>query len=750
MRKVLNKIICLTVAMVLTLGVALLAACGEFFDTKPLAGDISGTVSSQGGFSVQKGDYVYFINGVEGNTADNSFGTPVKGSIVRISKTDLANHNYSSVQTVVPQVAYSGSYNAGLYIYGDYIYFSTPSTARNSSGEVLNSDLDFKRAKLDGTEIMSNYYLRLSNNAYDYRYVEVNGVVYILYVATGESLFNETTGVTNIHSFNTQTGTDTILAYNVASVMFDSTDKTNPQIYYTMNVYNYATNANYGYNQVYTVRADETEQNSYDFSSIVGWEGEADVEEGQPYDQYINCGTLVYDGIGSMLSATPFNYSQTEKNAMNYTYALTKYVGGTLFYTRTSTNNTQAYLFSIKDSAITSSHNAITANQSSDARILTDGSAAGDLTYVFKANGDLDFVIGTANTGLTINKAVNGKLQTLIKDQAGSNFYHIVDSGTATVLFIDGDYLYYSIAGGNGYTFYRINYKGDYADYHGMPIPDGDGNIATTDYTQVQILDLDSVSDWYMPELVEGQLLFASETDSMTSYNYIMACDISGLDNAGIKALSDKYASIDETITEICEDLDTTLYANLEKSLKWAKFTGETEYITDLAQAANAQADENDLDPIYPEGTLTRYANFITPTSSNEWSEFTDTKTVNGTAVYSNRRDYYYTVVGTMTESDYNGYIDLLKTEYLQSYPEQEVITWWDGLNTAAKVCFIIGMCVTGLVVIGAATFVVIKLWRKRKNASPVRRRRIKVDMTDDKDIDVYSDGEKNSDEENS
>lgn len=101
-------------------------------------------------------DYVYFINGYTLNTADNTFGTPLKGSIQRISKDSIARRDYTASETVVPLVAYSSHYYAGIYIYGDRIYYATPSTARNSTGEIQNSNLEFKSSSLDGRETMSN------------------------------------------------------------------------------------------------------------------------------------------------------------------------------------------------------------------------------------------------------------------------------------------------------------------------------------------------------------------------------------------------------------------------------------------------------------------------------------------------------------------------------------------------------------------------------------------------------------------
>ena len=87
-----------------------LLLCGSAFafsgcsGYKPTAleGDISGAVSSNGGFVVEKGNFVYFINGQEESNADNTYGEVVKGGLYRIAKTDLKAGNYEKAQAVVP------------------------------------------------------------------------------------------------------------------------------------------------------------------------------------------------------------------------------------------------------------------------------------------------------------------------------------------------------------------------------------------------------------------------------------------------------------------------------------------------------------------------------------------------------------------------------------------------------------------------------------------------------------------------
>jgi hypothetical protein len=141
------------------------------------------TVSSNGGFAVQKGDFVYCINGYESYTASNVYGDAVKGALMRISVSDLNDKKYDKAKTVVPSLFVAQDYTSGIYIYGDYVYYATPTTDKNlETGAIDNTKIDFKRAKLDGTEApMSDYYFRLENNASKYRFVEEGGTVYCLY-----------------------------------------------------------------------------------------------------------------------------------------------------------------------------------------------------------------------------------------------------------------------------------------------------------------------------------------------------------------------------------------------------------------------------------------------------------------------------------------------------------------------------------------------------------------------------------------
>ncbi len=751
MSKSFTKIICIFVAAVAALGIAVLSACGGTYKASALKGDYSGEVSSNGGFAVEKGNYIYFINGKQANTADNTFGKPVKGAVMRISKTDFSARNYDAAETVVPHIAYSGQYNAGIYIYGDYVYYATPSTEKNSNGEIQNSYLAFKRTKLDATGTMKDYYIQLSDSATDYRYVEIDGTVYLLYVATNEKLYGESTGCTNIHSVNLTTRANTLLAYNVDGYVFDGADATNGRIYYTMKVKNLTTDSLYSnYNQIYTVTADADKPNEYDFSAVKDYDADK-------YPMYVNCGKLIFDGIGAIDSitedVTQFNGITAEEakeiKHSPYTYALSSYdgVNGMLYYTRISKvveSEGSKALFAVKESDLLSeTHNCVKSNPDNSACLITDSAAAGNYTYLYK-DGAPESVLIAGDAGFTKAKIIDGKITTeKHPNENYENRFLIPCTGKPTVLFTashDGvNYIYYSLSSDGGDSINRVGIDGVNSDYNGYK-PDE----TTDEFTSVNILDLDACSDWYKPEMIDGQIIFATETeaDYVDDYNYIMVCDLRKegkvLTNAQISDLNDLY----EGITEQIDKIDAEVYENLPNALHYAFLTGDRDYLAKLIKAYTDILGY-DEEKFWSVQSVEKYYAFIDAKPDGEWGDYSAAVKVNGKDVAANKRDYYYTFLGAIPKDDNALYTEALRNKYLQSYPVKEGKEWYEplGVNSELKGAFaVVGIVLAGLIVIAAAVTVPLVIVKKRKKSEPVYRKRYKVDTTDDKNINVYED----------
>lgn len=744
MSKRFTKIICGAVAVISAAALAIAPGCANNWKGADASDTATSAVAgTNGGFVVETEEYAYFINGKSENTQANDFGSVVKGSVQRIKKSDLDANDYTNTTTIVPSVIYSGSFDAGLYIYNGYLYYTTPSTQVNTSGQVLNSRLDFKRTKLDGTDTTNGYIWQSEDNTVDYRYVEVDNVVYILY-AISENLYGSTK--TNIHSVNCETGKDLILAYGVSEYSFDTENPENPYVYYTMDVPEaMGESSTFGYNQLYRVRADVTESpRSYDFSNVEDYNFETD-------PVYINMGDFVFDGIGKLRASqglTQFNYGYNvdgveQKPVLtngDYTYGIQWYKNGELYFTRNDTVGS-THLYKIADSEIQEGRNAITANDSVTLFIAEDYTTE----YTFVTMDGVLYAVETSSSGI-FKKPMN--YDTVKNSYSFGDSIMMSTDATATPLFVKEQgghiYLYYSMTGGNGYTVNRLAIDGTNDDYNKLPVED------QPDYRGVQVLDLDACSGWYMPEFVGNTLLFASEVEGMQDFNYIMGCNLSGesgiMTNGEIEALNEQYEAIEEKIADYDSKTNSDgskTYENLAGALRYEFYTRDGDYLGELMQAF-VDVEGKQLNHYYSEETVQIAKDFIDCTG--DWATDEDgnayaTKRVNGEDIKSNKRDYYYSLVGQMSEEDATAYADYFKnnTSYMKAYPVDNS-TWWEKLTTGGKVGFIIGMVAAGLIVIGGVTVLVIFLVkRKKKGAEAVDEgSKMKVDISDDKNIDVY------------
>lgn len=755
MRKRFTKIICTAVAAISALSLVGISACSNsnVLSVKDNSAVVAGT---NGGFMVETQDYAYFINGVASSSDDNVYGSVLKGSVQRIKKSDVANLDYSKSETVVPSVIYSGSHSTGLYIYDGYIYYSTPATDRNTSGEIQRSKLDFKRTKLDGSDTTRGYIFQSDNNGIEYRYVQPQGAgsdVYLMYVNSSEKLFDESTGVTNVHSVNCTTGVDTLLAYNVAGYAFDTENVENSYVYYTMNVpERLGKSGSRSYNQTFRVKADVTvSPRTLDFTGVEDYD-----ENTNPL--YVNLGDFVFDGVGSndldrldQLNFTTELDNGSDLKPGGYTYSIDCYRDGTLYYTRNS-----GYLFALKDADYnaTANWNAVTANGDAEVFLTTPTSITSYKFYEDEASGKT-YAITAASNGIRKSEIKDNKIASSTTPDAES--YPIDSSASATLLDIreEGEHtnLYFGVSGDNGGNFIkRIALDGTFEkDYHRL---DTSVDGADKTYTAVKILDIEYDTGWYAPEFITGTntLMFASDTLSMSSFTYIMACDLSDkdgnlMDNNELNAYTEQFEAIGKKIDEEYSSDKTysngsAMYENLPAALKYVFRTRDAAYMAELIRAY-VDIEGRSETYRFTEDSVEKQKQFVEATG--DWADYADAdkypvKTVNGEAVRANYSDYYYTVIGRMTDADAEALQNAFKSS-MPNYPEDRR-TWWEKLSTGAKAGFIIGMIVLGLAVVAGATVLTIYLVRRFKKDNGVETTtKVKaVDITDDKDIDVYGD----------
>lgn len=175
-----KRIITIVFAFVLVLMLAFsLMGCESYsVDKLSTVSDADAVVVSNGGLAVQQGDYLYFINGYSGylseNGKDNWFGNVVKGAIVRVLVNSDGTLGEDYV-TVVSKSVMASSEGVGFSIFGNYIYYVSPSSAEDRRGNVETDTLQFMRTKIDGTG--TQVILNITNNDVKYKYTK-NALIY--------------------------------------------------------------------------------------------------------------------------------------------------------------------------------------------------------------------------------------------------------------------------------------------------------------------------------------------------------------------------------------------------------------------------------------------------------------------------------------------------------------------------------------------------------------------------------------------
>ncbi len=723
-----KKIISMLAATTVLGSTLAFAACGEEeFTGKKLNGYVSSqnAAVSNGGFAVQKDNYVYYVNGAEDYSASNKYGKVKKGALMRISTTDLEQGNYENTQTVVPMLLVSQDYDSGIYIYGDYVYYATPTTDKDvEDGKTRKDWIDFKRAKLDGSSAMSDYYFRLEDNSANFRYVEENGVVYCMYEDDGA-----------LKSFNTKTEKTHVLVEGASNLTYDMKDLSNGTVYYTMGVtFNLDSESSNAapYNQIYKVSASATAKsiaNGYETSNGKKYTFDTyyleDNYKGFKEDNYktypyVNLGELVLDGIGSNYtdesSLTQYNESGIDfsttspKEISGYTYTVTRNDQGGVYFTRLPANNTEDtsplyYLASGEDGK-----NTVTRN---------DGlvSVAKDASKVSSAYfyGVDDYIVLSDST--------------LVRSQDGEEVSLAYNMSGITLWKTEGEFLYYYATGANGYNLSRINYT---ADLDKLGFDPYNPLIDNSEYDPITFAYVDWNSSWYKPEFFGGKLLYSgAQSLGSTAYKYIYAIDVPQT-NAELEKMNEKYKEVQDFFADI-EDSDH------KNAMKYVFGTGEKTLL-------------DEVESLYEAVQIADYTAFAAH-AKNESEDVQNgedyaKKFKDENGEYYDRLSYYVALVGgedAIKSKDK----DAIKASWASTLPSETETTEEEPFPVWAIILIVAG----SVIVVAAAVAVPVVLHVKKKAArraaiESTRVRRPRLDTTDDKTIDVYADDEEEQVEE--
>ena len=710
--------------------------------------DATAEVTSNGGFAVQKGDYIYFINGQESYSASNKYGEVVKGALMRIHKDDLASGNTQNVKTIVPSLFVSQNYDAGIYIYGNYVYYATPTTDKNMDGEVEYTYIDFKRAPLDGSKAPDEgHFARLSDNATAYRFVEENGVVYCLYEVTENSELA-------LKSYNVATGATTTLVKGVSKLYYDNDNAGNPTVYYTMGVdYLEDTEDPLGtteYNQIYKVNASATVSVDKGNASYTVYNGETAVRTyafdkaflesknkeakedklDEPYDfgdyttyPYVNLGTLVLDGIGKNtdleeIGDTRFNWNTNKADRLEqdgYTYTINAYANDGLYFTRASVMSTSSpgansKLYYLADSAMDASWDTVKANDGAKFETV-----ALNTTNTAEALFVLDHEeIGNEETPAQHYYMYAGENSMNREWVSGGKTHKVTiatiegDAQTLTPWAVIGSDLYFFSGSGNEVS--KVDWTGAEDDYNAWLAND-------PDYAQYQAVTLPCVNvdaGWYKPEIFGDSLLYSNAQvfgEGETSYDYIYTTKL--LSATDITARVEKYDAVEEYMDDFSSN--TQLY----NAMTYYLYTGERTFYDELV-------DEFDEDE------QKKFEAFVE--KFNEGEEF-----------YGVCQSKDIQLVGKMTDADKEAIENDWKNSLMNTESESEEEEGQSGLPTWAIWLIVCG----SIAVVGGAVAVVLIVANNKKKAKAKEAeatvnayKRKKIDTTDDLTIDVYADEE--------
>ena len=487
-----KKITVLLLAVVMAFGLVFAGCNNSNTNYSNNLSGLDGEVSSNGGFAVVKGEYVYFINGIAANTDDNTFGKPVTGALVRVKKSDLAaaadGNTETTVKTemVIPSLFVAGDMTSGFYIYGSNVYFASPYTEKNKEGKVQNEKLSFVRASLDGKE--RTVIDTVDDNTTAYRYVENNGKVYLMIKTTvkDERSTSSTATRAAIVAYNAETGEKVFTSEKVSEYDFGNGN----DVYYTVTAYDEDLKQEEKYNDVYRYVAGSEK------AELV-LSGKGKIKNGTETDDDNNGGTGLTGVTYSLL-----------KNADETVYLKVTYVDTSV------TSVVKYYALDKKD---------ITANDSeaNKAKFADLSNATANASKIFSSSS----YYASKNCIIYLDSTY-GLVAYNVDFRNGSTFNGDKIENNCAWLFYDKDLVGYTVKfWNNGYVYltdsnnyyYRVQIIGSVIDPQGNAITGENAPEAKLE----KVNFLANSTSWYLPEVVDNYFLSVYTATPYSSLVYV-------------------------------------------------------------------------------------------------------------------------------------------------------------------------------------------------------------------------------------
>lgn len=160
-----------------------LVACG-----KNTEDEIDTSIASRGngGMVVTAGDYIYFVNGYNSYEVFGTNNLSQKFEVGGLYRVKLDNgfitYDDNGVPTGVEQISDNlvGFESTSIYVFGNYVYYSTPTTDVTRQGELQTSKLDFCRVKTTGGKPQTIYQTENDATNVDFEFYYADGRVYLM------------------------------------------------------------------------------------------------------------------------------------------------------------------------------------------------------------------------------------------------------------------------------------------------------------------------------------------------------------------------------------------------------------------------------------------------------------------------------------------------------------------------------------------------------------------------------------------
>lgn len=602
------------------------AACGSNGSFSAPGFTNFGNVKQQGGFVCTTENYVLFINGAATSSGDNSYGSPLKGSLMAIKNTDFASGDYSKAKVIVPKLFAASDYTSGYYVQGDYVYYGTPSTHKNSSGAIACDEIVFMKSKIDGTEKPQELF-SYNSLSVSYRIAGTADGVYIAYYDTSD---------TSLKVYSSKTEKTEVIAKTDAEtdVQVGNTGK-----YLSLGDYKFVDNANAESAMlVYTVTVynekyyeDKADQNGYSratasYNYVYAYKAGDGAEEASAF-----MGKRILDGEEKSL-----------------TYTLTSVNAGYLFYTsKDVASKEESYGVSVKDFA--------------DAAKIVNTDLVADTTYIVSLD-EVYAIDGDTHTVFVTSLKTNGRNErkTVV----------LANESLSTILFKNDDAIYFYNSDNN---IVRIKISDAEANVERVSL----GTVNTSWY-KPQVITV-----------AENEyLLYCDTTTIGSSYTYVAKlsaeikeedtddddeADLFYLDGVAFMGqmtdadkANEAVAAINDIESELeFEDKDGVLYCEKYEEAKKVydglseavkKHVGES-YVTKLENCKKAIDLANKY---YALKNVTKY------------DKLSDTERVNLTAAYKTAKDVRQNLIDKEGKEVYETVRDMIPQEYKYYFQQAE------------------------------------------------------------------------------